>query len=263
MVFLSHNAEASSTNIQKLPPKPWVNKHAVQGLIYRFLQNTEFANLHDRFVSKNFCFSDWLKTKKSGVYRLIISSPNEKLIRVLEKAARKESGRLLFKGYVLIRTKTLRLTPKLPLRSGSPIVLVREKNPQPIYHSFRDRTITLTEFDEIIKRGAVARYRATMGESDFVTEEPLFSELQLEREIAVPVKMRGRSFPIIGSKWKTLVLNQDNSLRKFMEWLIDAGMGQKTSLGFGFLQPKRKIVYSKPNPLPVPSNISVSSPLSR
>lgn len=263
MVFLSHDTDASTPNIRKTPSKPWINKHAVQGLIYRFLQNTEFADLHDRFVSKNFCFSDWLKTRKSGVYRLIISSPNEKFIRVLEKIARRESGRLQFKGYVLIRTKTLKLTPNVPLRTGSPIVLVREKNPQPIYYSFRDRTITLNEFDEIIKRGAVARYRATMGESDFVIEEPLFSELQLEREIAVPVKMRGRSFPIIGSKWKTLVLNQNRSFRKFMEWLIDAGMGQKTSLGFGFLQPKRKISYSKLTPLPVQAKSPVSSSLSR
>ena len=229
-------------NNKKELNKAWINKHAVQGLIYRQLQDTEFADLHNQSVSKLFTFSDWFSTNEKNVSRMFLSSPNDNLINLLEKEFTKQLGKLMFKGHVLIRIKKLKLRIWDRFRTGSPIVIIKKNHSKTEYYSFKDKTLSLSKFEKMIRDGGVAKYQAVTGEDDFYIEKPLFEELSFKKEVAVPIKKKGKSFPIIGSQWDLLRFRKDQSLRKFYEWLVDAGLGMKTSLGFGFLQnyPKTK-----------------------
>ena len=214
-----------------------VNKHAFQGLVYKLLQGTEFSDLHDKSHTKLFSFSDWFATKDKGISRIFISSPVSEFVKTLEAMLNKEVGRLVFKNNVLIGVKRARLRVWDYFQTASPVVLVLTKSPTR-YYSFRDRTLSLNKFEQLVRDGAVRRYRASTGEEDFILEEPLFEELSLRREVAVPVRKKGRSFPIIGSEWSVIKFRKDRSLTKFYSWLTEAGIGQKCSMGFGFLQNK-------------------------
>ena len=63
----------------------------------------------------------------------------------------------------------------------------------------------------------------------------LFDTFELSKEVSVRLQKNNNKFIIIGSLWKNMEfsLNRDNE--KFYNFLFDNGLGEKNSLGFGFL----------------------------
>ena len=211
------------------------NKHAIQGMIYTLLKGTNYATVHDKNHVKQFTFSDWFKKKDGGRY-LIISSPDDDFIRSIAGILEKNVGKLKFLDYVLngvelVNTKSTRF-----LRSASPVVLVRDGKRNE-YHSFKKRTLTLKEFDDLIKNSLVRRYRIHSGNPDFSIKGPLFDAFDFRKEVPVRVDIRGREFLVIGSTWNKLILARNKSREEFYKWIMDVGIGQKNSLGFGCVQP--------------------------
>ncbi len=224
-----------SANKEKHNSRP--NKHAIQGMFYKSLHNTPFMELHDNKKSKNFTFSDWLIYNKNNIqYYVIFSSPIDNLIKTSYQYFMENINKLTFLDYTLTDTQLSQTMNTKYIKTASPIVLVKDTN-KSIYHSFKRKSMGLNEFDEMLKDSAIKRYRAFTGETDYYFDGPLFDRLEFRSEYPVPIKIRNRSFKIIGSTWKKLFLYNDKNRDKFYHWLLDAGLGQKTSMGFGFLEP--------------------------
>ena len=51
--------------------------------------------------------------------------------------------------------------------------------------------------------------------------------------------MKNQTFIIIGSLWKVLEKNIAREDRKFYNFLFDCGLGEKNSLGMGFINNRR------------------------
>ena len=219
-------------DVEYAPP----NKHAVQGLLYKLLSQTSFKDVHNDKFPKNFSFSDFYPAKfHEATYNLMFASPNERLTKELFEVVRNFRRIITFRDFTLQDCRFFSGVSTLNLATGSPIVLIKDSDKNE-YYSFDRKTIDVMKFNEHLKASALVRYRSFSGDSDYTFDGPLFRELEFSRELAVPVTIAGRRFPVIGSTWKQLILASEAGRSEFNSWLQDAGIGQKTALGFGFLK---------------------------
>ena len=218
-----------------------INKHMIQGMIYSYLWDTEYEKMHEEKKFKFFSFSDIFPPtdfKKGEEKNLIISSPNKKFIEVLYQKM-KDENYIYFgnKGFMIKKISKFNLPLRRKFITGSPIVLYQD-NRENLYFSF-ERNPDLSFFLERLKNNALKKYNAFYGET-MVLEETIFDKIIFGREVVVPLKKGKNKFLIIGTTWKTLEkfkYNRDE--RKLYRFIMDCGLGEKNSLGFGFLNPVR------------------------
>ena len=53
--------------------------------------------------------------------------------------------------------------------------------------------------------------------------------------MSIRLQKNNNKFIIIGSLWKNMEFNLNRNNKKFYNFLFDNGLGEKNSLGFGFL----------------------------
>ena len=218
-----------------------INKHMIQGMIYSYLWDTEYEKMHEEKKFKFFSFSDIFPPtdfKKGEEKNLIISSPNKKFIEVLYQKI-KDENYIYFgnKGFMIKKISKFNLPLRRKFITGSPIVLYQD-NRENLYFSF-ERNPDLSFFLERLKNNALKKYNAFYGET-MVLEETIFDKIIFGREVVVPLKKGKNKFLIIGTTWKRLEkfkYNRDE--RKLYRFIMDCGLGEKNSLGFGFLNPVR------------------------
>ena len=218
-----------------------INKHTVQGMLYSQLKGSKFEELHRKKGFKFFTFSDMFPANDfypGKEKTLILSSPNSDLISTWYNQFRKSK-------YLYLSDEPFKITYVkkfgIPLRNsfetGSPIVVYKE-NRRGEYFSFK-RGGDLQFFMERVKENAIKKFNAFY-DDEFSMDEPLFDRFVLRKEVAVNMKKEKDDFMVIGSLWKLLqksYLSQSN--RKFYKFVMDCGLGEKNSLGFGFLNPKK------------------------
>ncbi|WP_297065169.1 CRISPR-associated endoribonuclease Cas6 [Thermococcus sp.] len=220
------------------------NKHAVQGFIYNLLKGSEYGERHDEPRFKFFTFSDFF-TDSTGRPTLLISSPEKGFINTLYSAIReRESVYIGRQELEIVELKKFKLPLRRAFQTGSPIVLYRnaEKNEYFKLHQHRD----LRFFLQRLKENAEKKYEAFYGE-DFFLEGPIFDRLipklrtNGKLDVYVKVVKNGIPFPVIGSNWELLEKERIKpEERRFYRFIMDAGLGEKNSLGFGFLNPLRR-----------------------
>ena len=218
-----------------------INKHMIQGMIYSYLWDTEYEKMHEEKKFKFFSFSDIFPPtdfKKGEEKNLIISSPNKKFIEVLYQKM-KDENYIYFgnKGFMIKKISKFNLPLRRKFITGSPIVLYQD-NRENLYFSF-ERNPDLSFFLERLKNNALKKYNAFYGET-MVLEETIFDKIIFGTEVVVPLKKGKNKFLIIGTTWKRLEkfkYNRDE--RKLYRFIMDCGLGEKNSLGFGFLNPVR------------------------
>lgn len=218
-----------------------IDKHSIQGLIYSLLRDTEYDGYHDSKRFKFFTFSDIFPIGDFTPVEnknLLISSPDERLIRSIEDSLK---GRDILKlGNYDIKIqghKSINLRLKNRFISASPIVLYKD-NKRDLYFSFR-RDKDLNFFLERLKENAINKYNAFYS-TDFNLEENIFDRLKFKKEVAVKLRKKDKEFIIIGNVWRLLEkfrISEEN--RKFYSFIMDCGLGEKNSLGFGFINPLR------------------------
>ena len=89
-----------------------ISRFEIQGFIYSLIKDTRFNYLHDLKGFKFFCFSNvWVNSKE---YNLIISSPNQKLIKTIYyKLKTIDILRLGEDSYTLIEVNLINLPKNL------------------------------------------------------------------------------------------------------------------------------------------------------
>ncbi|WP_461863433.1 CRISPR-associated endoribonuclease Cas6 [Thermococcus sp.] len=236
-ILISLNAEDASA-VKNL------NKHAIQGFIYNLLRGTEYGERHDEPRFKFFTFSDVFIDSK-GRPCILVSSPDRSFIQALHDSL-KNRGRVHI-GKIeaeVAETKRINLPLRRRFQTGSPVVLYmdKEKNEYFKLHEHRD----LLFFLKRLKENAEKKYNAFYRE-DFILEGPIFDRMipKLRKngklDVYVKVVKNGVPFAVIGSNWELLEKERIKpGERRFYRFIMDAGLGEKNSLGFGFLNPIRR-----------------------
>ena len=228
--------------ILKFEPKQFIkysdiDKYTIQGFIYSILKNDSlFNSLHDISGFKFFNFSNIFPIsdfKKNSLKKLIISSPNDEIIKSIYNQLKNKSYFKL-KNYEmeLLKVTILKNNICSNFISATPIVLF-EDNKINKYYSFKQNS-DFNFFFERLKDNAVKKYNAFYG-CDFSLDSDLFTNFEFAREVSIRINKNGNQFIVIGSLWKNLEFDLTSQNKDFYNFLFDNGLGEKNSLGFGFL----------------------------
>ncbi len=218
-----------------------IGKYDIQGFIYSLIKDTEFGDYHDIKGFKFFSFSNIfpLGDFKLGEHKqLIISSPSSAFIKILYHIISSMEVFRLNKFFMeIISVKIIKNNKmRAQIISGTPIVLY-ENNLDNKYYSFKSN-MDFNFFFDRLSDNAVKKFNAYY-DDDFVLNNSLFSSFEFNREVSVRMQIHQNKFIVIGSLWNLFEVDIDSENRKFYNFLFDCGLGEKNSLGFGFLNNRR------------------------
>lgn len=219
-----------------------IYKHKIQGFIYSLLKDETRINFdHENKQFKFFTFNDIFpvgKIRKNKPNTLIVSSPNKKFIYELERNIDKEQTYHLSGCPIKVySTKVIELPLRDTFITGSPIVLYHDHKENE-YFSF-EKHKNLSFFMDRLKENGIKKYRAYK-QNDFEMEENLFDKMVFNKEVVVINEKDKSKFIHIGSTWKILKKEGiKKGYRDFYDFIMECGLGEKNSMGFGFINPKR------------------------
>lgn len=225
------------------------DKHNFQSFIYSMLQDAGMTSVHSGSKFRFFTFSDFFPSgpmEAGGSKTVIISSPSREFIDSLLSSI--EHSQEIYLGKAKLNVEDMRVIDFVVSPSafitGSPVVIYKD-NRQNLYFSMK-RGDSLAFFMIRIRENAVKRYRQWSGDMDFILPHPLFDSAVFNREVAVKVSKGRNNFIIIGSAWYKLErFRRHGREEPFYKFLTDAGLGEKPSLGFGFLNPCRSGINAR------------------
>ena len=222
----------------------------IQGFVYSLLQNTKFDQVHDKAGFKFFCFSNIYKAKNTNHHCLIISSPNPNFITQVEYQLNKiiENQIPLEIGIEFDLVKVIRIPErnfKFPLEviTQSPIII---RIPIEKYHG---KITNLTPYKSVLWRAGhpinlfvesletnLKKKYAQFTERNF--RGRIFESFDFTKQVSTKIHVGKSRVPIIGSLWR-LGFSDDVPI-DFQLFALDCGMGERNSLGFGFINPLNK-----------------------
>ncbi len=231
----------------------------LQGLIYRFLMGSGYGELHDMRGYKFFTFSNPfpvprdLRVADGSAMNLIMASPSEDLIRrVYGLLQARYIGSEVHVGDMSFELLGASLaSPRLSWRSvlvTSTPVVVRipesaydelgvppdERRPGFIY--WRPR-VGIGAFLRSVEANLIRKFREFHGWEPRV--DPRRGILEIARLVKAPVVVRipteSGSVPVVGSTWKFYFTSMDRARLELLRFALDAGLGERNSMGFGFL----------------------------
>ncbi|MCD6473424.1 MAG: CRISPR-associated endoribonuclease Cas6, partial [Thermoplasmata archaeon] len=162
---------------------------------------------------------------------LIVSSPSKKLIEAFYEGLKDKNHIYLSDTPLkIVEVKMFSIKPTGKFITATPIVV--QKKPG-VYISF-EQGDTVELFLERIKENAIKKYNAFY-DDELSLEEELFDLLKFYKEVAMILKKDDKEFTVIGSLWSLLQKRIPKGYGKFYRFILDCGLGEKNSLGFGFL----------------------------
>jgi len=216
------------------------NKYDIQGMIYSTLLDAGMTEIHAGNKIRFFSFSDIFPNnilKKDFLYNLIISSPDNNIIKNIHNILDKNKSFYL-SGYKfnIAEINEFDINISNDFITGSPIVLYLD-NKKNKYFSIKNDSIAF--FLRRLKENAIKKFNLYYNENININHL-IFDKLKFHREVALLLRKGKVSFDIIGTTWYNLHLNKLNRNEiKFYKFIMDTGIGEKNSLGFGFLNPVR------------------------
>jgi len=212
-----------------------IQPYFITGLIWKLTKGTEFSKYHDLPKFKYFCFSEiFLPTdfEKGEEKTFLISSPDKIFIKFLYSRLKElkkiKLGQYGF-DFEVSKPFSLKFSKKWIL--GSPIVLQVDRN---VYWSKKYHPFDL--FLKRLKENAIKKYNSFYKEN-LNFEEEVFDSFILKKQIAIHLRKEQRDVRIIGTKWIFEKKYYPKELRKFYKFILDCGLGEKNSMGFGFVNP--------------------------
>lgn len=221
----------------------------LQGFVYSHLRNF-YPKIHDKKSYKFFCFSNIFPIgdiKEGSARKLLISSPDNTLIKLLnENIPEKISvGEMLFEvtEKTLIESK-LNFLPSRII-SATPIII---RIPQRKYQEYGiesdknyiywRKTYPFNVFVKQLEENLIKKYNEFY-KTD-IEEFPIFEQFIFKKETCNHVFIKNKETKIIGSIWEFIFSNLNKYQEKILNFGLDCGLGERNSLGFGFMNLVRK-----------------------
>lgn len=234
----------------------------LQGFIYNLLKGTPYEELHDKKGYKFFCFSPILPPKdiKQGNIRtIIISSPSREFINVLSEKIKKLEGKNSGIGELFFKIKeikilTQKVTNDITIITGSPIVL---RIPKANYNKYGIKAEanliywnpkkgdSFEPFVKQLEENIIKKYKKSHrleGKGAENLEKmalPLFQEFEFIDSKCNHLLIDGIERKVFGSLWRFNFQNLNETQKRVLQFGLDAGFGERNTLGFGFVNVDR------------------------
>lgn len=215
--------------------------------------------LHDKEGYKFFCFSNIFPIKdmvEGESSNLIIASPNDTLIASLEGVLQRFSvdnkviniGELSFevKGIKKLETKLKRRDLRV-ITATSVIIRIPERNydrygipeeeRKQRYVYWRPK-YSFEAFLKQLSENLIKKFNEFYGTR--IEDYELFEQFVFRRPTATKVVIDGKEYVMVGSMWEFIWSYLDETQRKVLEFGLDAGFGERSSLGFGFVNIQKR-----------------------
>ncbi|MEM4090617.1 MAG: CRISPR-associated endoribonuclease Cas6 [Thermoplasmatales archaeon] len=217
------------------------NKYYMSSALYSAAFGAGINYIHRGNNFRYFSFSDFFPAgplAAGGTKKVLVSSPDSNLIDSLYESF-SEKG-VLYLGEACLDISGLKNfhIKELPheMTTGSPIVLYRD-NKKGLYFSLKQGD-DLSFFLRRLRENSLKKYKQYTGDESFSLEEFIFDTLKFRKEVRTKMERMGKEFYIIGTMWYILKKTRIKaSYRDFYRFILDVGLGEKTSMGFGFLNP--------------------------
>ena len=230
----------------------------VQGFIYELIRNSGYEYLHDKKGFKFFNFSNVfplspdLKISEGDVKKLIISSPDYLFIEVVFrrlKSIKKEGGLVKF-GEMEFTIKDIRKfnvkldrTP-LELYTATPAVIRIHRKYFSLYGINLDKDYIywrsmygIRSFMDMARLNLIKKFKEFYGRPPKTTN--VFQHIRMRKsDIVTYVKFDNGRYPVIGSLWTFIYNELSSDLLEILRFMVDVGIGERNSLGYGFINPK-------------------------
>jgi CRISPR-associated endoribonuclease Cas6 len=226
----------------------------LQGFIYNLLKGSIYDQLHDSEGSKFFSFSNifpFNDIRQNDIRNLIIASPDEQFIRYLYDILQVRRAREISIGNMKFKINFLQeLYRRIPdsnsfnLITGTPIIIriPREKYKQYGYESIYENftywknehpiDVFITQLtNNLLKK--YTQYHTQIHDL-FESYEGIkvFDTFKFKKQISTRVFMKGFEQAVIGTLWE---FGFNNTNKDLVQFALDAGLGERNSLGFGFM----------------------------
>lgn len=239
--------------------------HKLQGFVYKNLINSSpFRELHDLKTYKYYCYSNIFppsSTKKGERRFLIFSSPNKYLvdsifstigqyienkntINIGDMSFVPSSARLLkkntyFANKSLVVTSTP-ITVRLPEKCYSQYFIPSTmQKPKFIYwRSNLSSSILIKLLEDNIKKKYEHFFDIKL-DNDF----SFISEFELLKETIIHLPVSNSTIKIPASFWKFQFDTSNRKNQDIFNFILDCGLGERNSYGFGFLNMLKNIKY--------------------
>lgn len=226
--------------------------HKLQGFVYKLLMRSGFPLLHDKKGYKPFCFSNifpYGDMREGDIRHFIIASPGNSIIENIDHYLRKREkqpvhiGDCAFNldGWQVIKS----VLPKgqVRLSTATPILLripeynydlytVPEEERRSRYVYWRPQ-ISFEAFIKQLTENLIKKYNQSYGTA--VDTVPLFQEFLFKKAVHTRYIIEGKSYGAAGSMWEFSWSRMDDLQRRIIEFGLDAGFGERNSMGFGFV----------------------------
>lgn len=227
--------------------------HKLQGFVYNLLKETDYKVLHDKKDYKFFCFSNIFPIgdiKEGDNRNLLISSPDKVLIKFLEEKLNEQINKqkTINIGEMQFNLKEIskinvKLKKSCRIISATPIVIrIPEKNydEYQIPNEFRKKRYVYWRpefcFEAFLKQleeNLFKKYNYFYKSE--INPFPVFEQLKFKKQVCNHVIIEGKEYKIIGSIWEFNFNFLNPKQKKILEFGIECGLGERNSLGFGFI----------------------------
>jgi CRISPR-associated endoribonuclease Cas6 len=232
--------------------------HDIQGLIYNILRGSEYDN-HKKQGYKFFAFSNifpFNDLQKNDSRNLIISSPNSDFISYMKEQIdylrEIRIGQMKFKVDYCDKLNTILPTHDMfTLITGTPIITriqryrYEEAGEQQLINGYNsvfwrsDHPVDL--FITQLEDNLIKKYNEYHALEDTIIEQrnPIFYKSRFLKQVSTKLFM-GRDSEkatVIGTTWEFVF----SGASPWIQFALDAGLGELGSMGFGFMNLKREV----------------------
>ncbi len=225
----------------------------LQGFVYSLMRGTEYEGLHDSKGYKFFCFSNIyppFDAEPGDSRYLVLSSPDDELIRVFAEALlERERINVGDMRFILkeMRVAKPRVGRRVELVTRTPVVLRIPRHRFAEYGIEREHPyvywrpdISFDAFLRQLEDNLAKKFRSFTGaELDEGAVFPLFQRFVFKKQVCNHVLIREREVRVFGSLWEFHFSRLTGQQRELLSFGMDAGFGERNSLGFGFVEIKK------------------------
>lgn len=230
--------------------------HKLRGCIWELLRDTKYEGFHGESDEFPFAFSNPFPVRnmeEGDIQKVIISSPYDGIIDTVENSLKERTefniGELEFdvSDVSTFPTDVGDIGTLGTLQSASGIYVPIYNDEWDMYDlsvDYNAEKIGWTNeypfqiFLDKIVYDVDRKQTQLFGEYlDIPSIGDLFEEVSLEKEysVTIPVSSAGYEYTFVVSKWEFEYLVQSDDHRRWLNILLDTGIGWRNTLGFGFI----------------------------
>ena len=232
----------------------------LQSFIYNILKGSKYDYIHDKKNYKFFCFSNIFPVcdyKVNDECTLIIASPNNDFINYLyenlkNKIINNDDIQINFMKFKIKNLKKLEVNVNTSLLITNTPVIVRIPKEKYLKYNIKPSVdydyiywkneYPIDLFISQVEKNILKKYtQYSRLNLDYVDDSSLqsnfFHQFRFKKQVSTRIKIKGSEQIIIGTLWE-FVFNPDLN-KKLMSFILDVGLGERNSLGFGFVNLKK------------------------